>query len=143
MVPNLAEGELAGLKSQAEASFYRACRDSLPADWLVLFSVPWVGTTVGGRRYDGEADFIVFVPSSGFLVIEVKGGGVEYVPIEGRWYSTDGRGTRHAIKDPFRQAVSEKHSVLDILRNNAGWRSAHTEWVLAGHAVLLLDVDRL
>lgn len=143
MVPNLAEPELTSLKSQAEAKFYRLCRDLLPRDWLVLFSVPWVGTTVAGRRYDGEADFILFIPGSGLLVIEVKGGGVEYVPSEGRWYSTDGRRNRHAIKDPFRQVVAEKHAVLDILRNDAGWKGAHSGWALAGHAVMLPDVDRV
>lgn len=143
MVPDLGEAELASLNSQAEAKFYRVCRDALPADWLVLFSVPWVGVTVSGRHYDGEADFIVLVPGHGFLVIEVKGGGVQYVPSEGRWYSIDGRRIRHLIKDPFRQAVAEKHAVIGILRNNAGWKAAHPGWVLAGHSVLLPDVDRL
>jgi len=143
MVPNLAESELGALRSQAEAKFYRLCRDMLPRDWLVLFSVPWIGTTVAGRRYDGEADFIVFVPGSGFLVVEVKGGGVEYAPSEGRWYSIDGRLNRHVIKDPFRQAVAEKHALLGILRSDPAWKAAHSGWVLAGHAVMLPDVDRV
>jgi hypothetical protein len=143
MIPNLSEADLSALKSKAESRFYRACRDTLPADWLVLFSVPWIGTTVSGRRYDGEADFIVFAPGLGMLVVEVKGGGVEYLPVEGRWYSVDGNGTRHVIKDPFRQAVAEKHAVIDILRNDASWSRVHPRRFLAGQAVFLPDIDRL
>lgn len=143
MMPSLGETVLAELRSRAEATFYRICRDRLPADWLVLFSVPWVGVTVSGRRYDGEADFIVLTPGQGILVVEVKGGGIEYVPTEGSWYSIDGTGNRHVIKDPFRQAVAEKHAVLDILRGNSAWRGSHPGRVLAGHAVLLPDVDRV
>jgi hypothetical protein len=143
ILPILAETELAALKSQAEARCYRVFRDKLPPDWLVLFSVPWVGVTVSGRRYDGEADFIVFAPGLGLLVVEVKGGGIQYVPTEGHWYSVDGRGERHSIKDPFRQAVAEKYAVINILRDDAAWKAAHPGRLLAGHAVLLPDVDRL
>ncbi len=143
LVPTLDESELTLLASRAEANFYRVCRDDLPADWLVLFSVPWVSTTIGGRPHDGEADFVVLVPGSGMLVIEVKGGGVEFDPSAAKWYSTDRHAARHLIKDPFKQAVQEKATIIDMLRSDARWRAAHSGWLTAGHAVLFPDVDRV
>ena len=143
MVPTLDEAELNLLSSRGEAFFYRECRDALPSDWLVLFSVPWVSTTIGGRPHDGEADFVVFVPGGGLLVIEVKGGGVEFDPSSAKWYSSDRHSVRHVIKDPFKQAVQEKATIIAILRSDARWQSAHSGWLVAGHAVLLPDVERV
>lgn len=142
MVPALAESQLALIESAAERRLYKLCQSKLPADWCVLFSTPWVGTTPSGRRYDGEADFIVLAPDLGLLVVEVKGGGVSYSPSDGVWESVDRNGVRHRLnKSPFRQATAEKHQVLQILRNDARWRRVHAGRVVAGHAVLLADVD--
>ena len=116
--PSLTDTELDLIPSSAEAKFYRACR-SLPSNWLVLFSVPWVGTTYSGRKYDGEADFVIFAPSYGMLVIEVKGGRVESDPVTGSWTSIDRSEKRHVIKNPYEQAKKEKYALLDIcLQNN-------------------------
>jgi hypothetical protein len=68
LVPVLDDAEIRLLKSKAEARFYDACRQRLPANWLVLFSVPWIGTSLGGQPRDGEADFVIIVPGRGILV---------------------------------------------------------------------------
>lgn len=144
MIPSLDEPQLALVESAAERRFYNLCRSKLPADWCVLFSTPWVGTTPSGRRYDGEADFIVLAPDLGLLVIEVKGGGVSYNPVDGTWVSVDRHGVKHRLsKSPFRQATAEKHQVLQILRNDARWRRVHTGHIIAGHSVMLTDVEDL
>lgn len=144
MVPALDESQLALVESAAERRFYNLCRSELPAEWCVLFSTPWVGTTPSGRRYDGEADFIVLAPDLGLLVVEVKGGGVSYNPADGTWVSVDRHGVRHRLnKSPFRQATAEKHQVLQILRNDARWRRVHAGHIVAGHSVMLADVDDL
>lgn len=142
MLPALTESDLLLVKSRAERQFYEACRDQLPTEWMVMFSTPWVGTTPTGRKHDGEADFILFVPGLGMLVVEVKGGGVTYDPGTGQWKSVDRNGLRHVIKDPFRQATSEKHQLIKILLNDARWRRAHPGRLLAGHAVFLADLER-
>jgi hypothetical protein len=142
MVPALDESQLALVESSAERRFYKLCKSELPAEWCVLFSTPWVGTTPSGRRYDGEADFIVLAPGQGLLVVEVKGGGVSYNPTDGVWESVDRNGVRHRLnKSPFRQATAEKHQVLQILRNDGRWRRMHPERIVAGHSVMLSDVD--
>jgi hypothetical protein len=71
------------VKSAAERRFYEACQNQLPDDWVVLFSTQWVGITPGGRRHDGEADFVIFAKDLGMLIVEVKGGGVSYEPETG------------------------------------------------------------
>jgi hypothetical protein len=142
MVPELDESQLAVVESAAERRFYKLCQSELPAEWCVLFSTPWVGTTPSGRRYDGEADFIILAPGLGLLVVEVKGGGVSYNPSDGVWESVDRNGRRHRLsKSPFRQATAEKHQVLQILRNDTRWQRAHPGRILAGHAVMLVDVE--
>lgn len=144
LVPALDESQLALVESAAERRFYDLCRSELPAEWCVLFSTPWVGTTPSGRRYDGEADFIVLAPELGLLVVEVKGGGVSYNPADGTWVSVDRHGVRHRLnKSPFRQATAEKHQVLQILRNDVRWRRVHAGHIVAGHSVMLVDVDDL
>ncbi len=142
MLPELGPPELLLIKSLAERRFYQECRTQLPDNWTVLFSTPWVGTTPSGRKYDGEADFILMMPGHGFLVVEVKGGGISYDPERDQWESVDRNGTRHPIKDPFRQAASEKHQIVKILQADDRWRSAHPGRVPTGHAVMMVDVDR-
>ena len=143
MVPALDFDELRLIRSKAEARFYAACRDELPSDWLVLFSVPWIGTSLGGQPRDGEADFVILVPERGILVVEVKGGGVQFEPATSQWTSIDKHGTSHPIKDPFAQARNEKHSILRAIKDDAAWRRAQSHRVNIGHAVLLADVERV
>lgn len=85
----------------------------LPDGWIVLHHVSWQSKR-GGRQGDGEADFILFHPRKGLLVIEVKGGGIEVD--RGRWSTIDRFGRRHDIKNPFEQATDSKHALVGWLR---------------------------
>jgi hypothetical protein len=143
VIPEIHDAELDALPSRAEARLYRALRDTLPDEMLVLFSVTWVTTSSRGTPRDGEADFVVFDPHSGMLVIEVKGGGVSFHADTGEWWSVDSAGTRHPIKDPFRQACAEKHSLLGLLRCHPSWRQTGNRRIAAGHAVFFPDVSDL
>jgi hypothetical protein len=139
--PELTEAQLRELPSQAEARFYRACRNQLPDRILVLHSISWVSPNAAGTPCDGEADFVIFDPAHGMLVIEVKGGGVSYDPARSPdWVSIDGRGREHRIKDPFRQASTEKHSLLAQFKASPHWDRLGRPWILCGHAVFLPDV---
>lgn len=142
LLPDLSDSDLLNIKSSAERCFYAAARAQLPSEWTVLFSTPLIGTTLSGRKYDGEADFVILVAGYGMLVVEVKGGGVTYNPASGAWQSVDRASEKHDIKDPFRQATAEKHQLIQILNNDDRWHKAHQGRLLTGHAVFFADLDR-
>lgn len=107
----------------------------LPDSWMILHHVSWQSKR-GGRQGDGEADFIIFHPDRGMLVIEVKGGGVEIEA--GRWLTTDRHGKRHFIKNPYEQAIASKHALVSWLREHGLGAK-----VRVGHAVAFPHMDQL
>ena len=66
------------------------------------------------------------------LVLEVKGGRINYDGPANQWYSGV-----HAIMDPFEQARRNKHSLLAKLKDLPYWRE---RWLTIGHAVAFPDV---
>jgi hypothetical protein len=140
MRPELTDEQLRDLQSRAEARVYEALRAQLPADALVIHSLRWLYRTKRGTVSEGESDFTVFLPQSGFLTIEVKGGGIALDGRTGQWSSTDKNQISHAIKDPFLQATRQRHAILDQLRGHAQWRRWTGRWLHCGHAVLFPDV---
>jgi len=141
MRPVLSEEQLRNLPSQAEARFYRACRDQLPNDVLVIHSASWVYRDKLHQLREGEADFTLAFPMAGLLTVEVKGGGVAVDAHSGAWSSIDRFGAKHAIKDPFRQAQSEKFAILDQIKQHPRWRRWPGRRVISGHAVFFPDLD--
>ena len=141
MVPDLSEEQIDVLQSKAEAKCYRACRDQLKDHYLVLYSVAFLSCRERTPVSEGEADFTIFDPDGGLLVIEVKGGGISMDPSAGKWFSTDGTGTKFEIKDPFRQATKEKHAILGQLKSHPKWKQWMDGRILAGHAVIFPDLD--
>lgn len=141
IVPELNDVALAKLrqKSKAEARVYQQCA-TLGADFLVLFSVPWISVTAYGTPKDGETDFIVFHPHKGVLIIEVKGGGIAFDPISDSWTSRDGNGNEQEIKNPFRQATSSKFALIEYLKKDQEWPYLGLRPVF-GHAVLFPDIS--
>lgn len=143
MRPELSEIELNNVQSSAEARFYRACRDQLPDDILVIYSAAWVYRRKDGNTAEGEADFTLFFSKFGFITVEIKGGGIQFEPTNGQWSSIDRSNNKHPIKDPFRQATSEKFAVLDQLKGHSNWSRYPGKRILAGHAVFFPDCDDL
>lgn len=141
MRPELKEQDLGSLGSQAEAKVYRALRDELSDDVLVIHSLAWTYRTGRSELVEGEADFTLFFKNAGFLTIEVKGGGVTYNATSGMWSSIDRKGISHPIKDPFRQARKERFAVLDQIKGHADWRKWRGQRIQAGHAVFFPDLD--
>jgi hypothetical protein len=140
MRPVLTEDQLRTLPSQAEARFYRACRDLLSDDVLVIHSACWAYRDRLHQLREGEADFTLAFVSAGLLTVEVKGGGVAMDPKTGVWSSIDRFGVKHGIKDPFRQVQSEKFAILDQVRGHAKWRTWPGRRVIIGHAVFFPDL---
>lgn len=140
MIPQLSLEQLKSFKSRAEARFYEACRDQLPADVVVIFSIDWLYLNNKGRLIEGEADFTVLSPQGGVLAVEVKGGGVSFDAASGVWRSIDRHGERNVIKDPFKQASNERHALLDQITGHVSWRQWPGSRLTIGHAVMLPDI---
>lgn len=130
------EWVLADRRRQAEVEVYEQLARTLDDGWQVFYSRPWWGIGPRGGEQEGEADFIVAHPDRGILFVEVKGGGVEYVPESSVWISKDRNGVRHYIKDPVGQASSCKHRYLRRLRELHGWPKG---FVRFRHGVVLPD----
>jgi hypothetical protein len=91
-------------ESEAERRLFDVFRSEFSDDFVVLWGVRWLARQRRGGVRDGEADFVVAHPRHGVLVLEVKGGGIEKDAKSGTWLSTDRKGAKHGIKDPFQQA---------------------------------------
>ena len=140
MIPDYSDAQLDQLDSAAEARLYRALRDQLSDDYLVLFQVGWILKREDDQARDGEADFLVAHPRYGYLCIEVKGGGIQFDGESGKWYSIDRHHVTHEIKDPIRQALRAKYSVLTKMKENPQWRRYGSGAIACGHAVFFPDL---
>lgn len=58
----------------------------------------------------------------------------------GSWTSVDRHGASHQIKDPFRQATTQKYALRDYLNGSPRWNVLGLRPTL-GHAILLPDID--
>ncbi len=120
--PAFPEEKRADPAFRAEALVYDELAERLPDPWVIFYDVAIViphrpkgavrDTSV--HYDDGQADFVVAHPDHGFLVLEVKGGGIQFE--HGSWFSRNRDGL-HPIKDPFRQATSCKHALYQHLCN--------------------------
>lgn len=144
MRPELSAQQLETLreKSSGEAKLYQACRKQLPDQYLILHSLEWIDAHSRYSPRDGETDFVIFDPTHGFLVIEVKGGGISCDPVHGQWETMNQHG-RYDIKDPFHQAMEGKHVILKEIKKHPRWRRLGIRWVLTGHAVMFPDIDHI
>jgi hypothetical protein len=140
MIPELSEAQLNDLPSQAEAKVYRALRDKLPKEYVVLFQVGWILRREEDQAKDGETDFLICHPDYGYLCIEVKGGGVSFDAGSGEWFSVDRHLHKHQIKNPIGQALRAKYSIRSKLNEHPKWRELSLANVLCGHAVIFPDV---
>ncbi len=102
-------------RSTAEWHFYEACRRQLPDHIVVLHGGRYLLRDPERWDDDGEIDFLIIDPNRGYLVVEVKGGGI--VIEREDWTSIDRYGRRHRLKEsPLKQAMTRKHGLIDKLK---------------------------
>lgn len=75
-----------------------------------------------GKLDDSEADFLVFHPKYGFLVIEAKAGRV-YRDDDGQWHYANGDDMKH---DPFDQAFTNLYKISN--RDNLPYGLENAAW---------------
>lgn len=103
--------------SLAERQVYEAFK-KLPDDYIVFYSVKWGRENARGFYQKGEADFLLYDPTRGFLVIEVKGGGIKRDG-DGYWYSISHDGSEHILNyPPLDQAWRSVTRFEDLLRES-------------------------
>src|SRR5690348_1367026 len=114
----------------------RTALAKLPDTWTVIHGVAWQQLR-NGRPGDGEADFVLLHPAHGMITVEVKGGGIAVE--DNAWYSTDRKGIRHRIKNPFEQAVASKKALLRFLQDQRAFQG----FLPTGHLVVFPDLTDL
>lgn len=116
----------------SERIVYRALKEQLGNDFVVLHSYPWLRPDRDGTLREGEADFIVLHQNKGMLVLEVKGGELRY---ENATWQRKKKHGYEPITDPFKQARSSMHYLVDrIEKQTAGDVCGHH--YSYGHAVI-------
>lgn len=101
--------------SEGEDRIFESLQTSLPDSYTVFHSVRWIGSD--RKRSQGEADFIVFHPQKGVLIIEVKAGIIS-VDNNRTWYQTNrNTGIKKEIFDPEKQADESKFKFIALLGN--------------------------
>jgi len=123
-------------KSPAERRLYESFARELDDEWVVFHHVKWIGKNDLGRPHDGETDFVVAHPHLGVLVIEVKGGRIQFDEATAHYISINRDGGEHDIGDPFEQATASKHTLIAKVRSMPDWPRHR---VIFGHMVAFPD----
>jgi hypothetical protein len=119
-------------ESEAERRLYHAFARDLPDDWVAFHSARWLARDTRRGAQDGETDFVIVAPEHGILVMEVKGGVIQYDGPTAKWLSNE-----HPIKDPFQQATKSKFNLIRKMREMPIW---HRKAPRINHVVAFPDV---
>ncbi|MCP4771340.1 MAG: ATP-binding domain-containing protein [Planctomycetes bacterium] len=124
--------------SHSELEVFQALQATLASNWTVFSPVHWTHRNSKGKYHDGEADFVLFHPRFGLLVLEVKGGGIEFDPQTGKWFTIPvGEPRKRLGRSPFTQARSNLYSIIKILRRRTGEYNLPFNW---GYGVVFPNV---
>ena len=136
MIPDVDPSQL---KHASEAPVYAALRGQLSNDFTVIHSYPWLRPWRDeGALAEGEADFVVIHRRHGMLVLEVKGG--QRIHYDGtHWFRESSRGKKK-IRDPFDQARTNMHALLEIVEERSGSLVTKHDFV-HGYAVAFPHMD--
>lgn len=93
---------------EAERYVFRALERNLGPEWTVWHSVAY-SAPLSGDGSEGEIDFVCCHPRYGLVVLETKGGTLDFK--DGQWFQ-DGRRLRMG---PPEQATRNRHAFLAIL----------------------------
>lgn len=105
---------------EPERKVAEALCSQLPDNVIVFHSYPWLRPERDFNRpgiptvlREGEADFVIVHPRYGIMVVEVKGGHLQYDSASQRW---DRVGATHPVKDPFLQAAKNLRSIEESIK---------------------------
>ena len=102
----------------SERRVYDYLERTLDERFVVFHSLAWHGRA---NKADGEVDFLIAHPDLGMLVLEVKGGGIAYDPVRGKWTSQNKEGHVNEVNDPgTRRSMPAAPCVISCGRTLAG-----------------------
>ncbi len=95
---------------ESERVVFKCLRDGLSDEWTIFHSFVFQCSKYSGakEKRDAEIDFLLYHPTKGILVLEVKGGSITYQ--NGDWYQGGQK------IDPVRQAIHNKFGLQELLR---------------------------
>ena len=100
------------IEYDSERLLYEAFRNQLSDEYVVFHSYPWLRPDRDLTLREGEADFIILHQKWGMLIVEAKGGQIDFqAPY---WKRKVGK-SWVAIKDPFEQAKRNMHNLNDLI----------------------------
>ena len=119
--------------------------EELPQDCIVYHSYSWLSADHNKREkkdplHEGEADFVVIHPEYGFLVIEVKGGHVEFDSENHLWFRINSQGQKKQITDPFEQARKNTYYFKNKIQK-ISFPDQQSLSFCYGYAVILPDCE--
>lgn len=99
----------ASTKSNAERLLYPIFKEKLDDSYHVYHSRWWQF-----KKRTGEIDFLVVHPNKGLIIVEVKGGKIQYDNFSDAWYSN----TNKLSKSPYIQAEDTCRELMRFLQKN-------------------------
>src|ERR1035437_582852 len=121
------------ITNRGEQELYIQLRDQLPASWTVRHSYAFCWFE-GRYLRDAEADFVIIAPERGVLVLEAKGS-EGYECRDGDWFRVNGDGTTELTRNPFEQATTAKHKLVERIAHDVFGRTKRDFPGLFGHLV--------
>ena len=142
LIPKIKTEEIS-LKPERDVAC--ALVEQLPQDCIVYHSYPWLREERNDKSgniflKEGEVDFVIVMPDIGLLILEVKGGTINYDSQGRQWCRQLPSGAIRDIKDPFAQARKNTHNLIDQIIK----RSFNVEEPLPcafGYAVIFPDCE--
>lgn len=140
MIPDTLEDDHG---SFGERQVFEALKNLLSDDYVVFHSVRWNSLNEKNTVIWGECDFTIFHPENGFIVLEVKSGGIECM--NGRWtYIRTDNGERHTMKrGPLEQADREiRYKFKDLVSEILGENPVEPQYALVEPAVWFPSISK-
>lgn len=137
LIPKILPAEIS---NKGERDIATVLVEQLPDECVIYHSYPWLRMDRDHKKVtlrEGETDFVIVHPKFGLLVLEVKGGTIEYDETNRAWFRRE-RGRSVEIKDPFEQARKGKHELIKLIRQESFPSEEHFPCPY-GHAIIFPD----
>ena len=136
--------EIEDISVKPERDVAKFLVDLLPDDCVIYHSYPWLRTDRNDKGNttikEGETDFVIIIPSHGMLVLEVKGGEIDFDSDSRQWNRVLSGGRLKEIQDPFEQARRNTHFLEKEIKRR-GYNGASSLPFAYGYAAVFPDCE--